>query len=113
MFSFFKKKPAEPLAPPAQAAPSPASVPVSVAEEAPDAAAPAVAPRKTWIDKLKSGLRKTGSSIATVFTGTSLLTNRKKENRDTIETGVKSFSGSYGETLRSRSVSMTLRHYLS
>ncbi|MBK9573370.1 MAG: signal recognition particle-docking protein FtsY [Rhodoferax sp.] len=70
MFSFFKKKPAEPLAPPAQAAPSPASVPVSVAEEAPDAAAPAVVPRKTWIDKLKSGLRKTGSSIATVFTGT-------------------------------------------
>ena len=70
MFSFFKKKPAEPPAPPAQAAPSPASVPVSVAEEAPDAAAPAVVPRKTWIDKLKSGLRKTGSSIATVFTGT-------------------------------------------
>ncbi len=70
MFSFFKKKSAEPLAPPAQAAPSPASAAVSLAEAAPDAAAPAVAPRKTWIDKLKSGLRKTGSSIATVFTGT-------------------------------------------
>ena len=31
---------------------------------------PAVAPeRKSWVDKLKLGLRKTGASIATVFTG--------------------------------------------
>ena len=30
------------------------------------------APRKTWLDKLKAGLRKTGASIATVFTGTQI-----------------------------------------
>ena len=29
-------------------------------------------PRKGWMDKLKNGLRKTGSSIATVFTGTQI-----------------------------------------
>ncbi|HOZ65579.1 MAG TPA: signal recognition particle-docking protein FtsY, partial [Burkholderiaceae bacterium] len=28
--------------------------------------------RKSWLDKLKTGLRKTGSSIATVFTGTQI-----------------------------------------
>ncbi|GAB4213487.1 MAG: hypothetical protein Fur007_07760 [Rhodoferax sp.] len=33
------------------------------------AAEPAPA-RRSWLDKLKAGLRKTGSSIATVFTGT-------------------------------------------
>jgi fused signal recognition particle receptor len=33
-------------------------------------AAAAEAPRKGWLDKLKAGLRKTGSSITTVFTGT-------------------------------------------
>ena len=54
MFSFFKKKvPAaaavEPVAPP----------PAPVAE-----------PRQRWIDRLRQGLRKTGSSIAQVFTGT-------------------------------------------
>ena len=35
--------------------------------------APAPAPeRRGWLDKLKAGLRKTGSSIATVFTGTQI-----------------------------------------
>jgi len=33
---------------------------------------PAEAPRKGWMDKLRSGLRKTGSSIAQVFTGTQI-----------------------------------------
>jgi fused signal recognition particle receptor len=53
MFSFFKKKP-------------PSGTPQPIAE------APAVVPteRKTWLAKLKAGLRKTGSGIATVFTGT-------------------------------------------
>ena len=32
----------------------------------------AVAPRQTWLGKLKAGLRKTGSSIASVFTGTQI-----------------------------------------
>ena len=94
MFSFFKKKTqAEPApataAPEAQderswreklgfgapkpAAPEPVVVPPA---PVPDAAAveavaePAPAERKTWLDKLKSGLRKTGSSITQVFTGT-------------------------------------------
>jgi fused signal recognition particle receptor len=52
MFSIFRKKPAPPLG--AQTEP---------------AAAPA-AERARWFDRLRQGLRKTGSSIATVFTGT-------------------------------------------
>ncbi|WP_114969970.1 signal recognition particle-docking protein FtsY [Rhodoferax ferrireducens] len=87
MFSFFKKKPpaptppvAEPAAPagtpsvtPAATAPSKvavpdaASLPPSAVTPPPVSAAPE---RKNWLDKLKVGLRKTGSSIATVFTGT-------------------------------------------
>jgi fused signal recognition particle receptor len=89
MFSFFRKKPpapppAEPsVAPapaPAAAAPAPlapstpaAAPPPALAPQAPVPAAPAPAlERKGWLDKLKAGLRKTGSSIATVFTGTQI-----------------------------------------
>ncbi len=54
MFSFFKKKPS----------PSPTPAP------APEADRPAEPARTGWLVKLKAGLRKTGSSIATVFTGT-------------------------------------------
>ncbi len=53
--------------------PSPAvSPPPEIAAPASAGApSPAAAPeRKGWLDKLKLGLRKTGSSIATVFTGT-------------------------------------------
>ena len=51
MFNFFKKKaPAEAAATPA--APQPE--------------------RQSWLGKLRAGLRKTGSSIATVFTGTQI-----------------------------------------
>jgi fused signal recognition particle receptor len=52
MFSFFKKKTPEP------------------APTAPATVAPPE--RKGWLDKLKAGLRKTGSGIATVFTGTQI-----------------------------------------
>ena len=45
--------------------------PPVVAVEPPSEPPPAV-PRKTWIEKLRLGLRKTGSSIATVFTGTQI-----------------------------------------
>jgi len=85
MFSFFRKKPP---APPPAAVPSPVDAlsplmptqkPANMPELAPAATAPALAPtpepapeRKSWIDKLKAGLRKTGSSIATVFTGTQI-----------------------------------------
>ncbi|QHE87082.1 signal recognition particle-docking protein FtsY [Hydrogenophaga sp. BPS33] len=81
MFSFFRKKPP---APPAEPAPDLTEPPAPVPEAptpptvaAPVAMAVAVAvaappERKGWLDKLKSGLRKTGSSIATVFTGTQI-----------------------------------------
>jgi fused signal recognition particle receptor len=52
--------PATPAMPPIASAPMPG-------------APPAVAPeRRSWLDKLRSGLRKTGSSIAQVFTGTQI-----------------------------------------
>ncbi len=54
MFSFFRKK-------------SPTPEPAAVAEPV---ATPAAPPRQGWLDKLRNGLRKTGGSIATVFTGT-------------------------------------------
>jgi fused signal recognition particle receptor len=58
MFSFFKKK-AQP------------ALPVAAAESAaPPTAPPAAEPRQRWADRLRQGLRKTGSSIAQVFTGT-------------------------------------------
>jgi len=76
MFSFFKKKfgatPAQESAP---APVQPMSVVVEpVAAVLPPAASVSaeVAPRKTWLEKLKLGLRKTGSSIAQVFTGTQI-----------------------------------------
>ena len=69
MFSFFKKKPAEPIASGTEGAPNVAPVPVSAPHSAPDLPVPTLGPRRSWIDKLKSGLRKTGSSIASVFTG--------------------------------------------
>lgn len=93
MFSFFKKKSPPPIqavaaTPPetlAQTAltPAPAATPLQTEALAPAAApeAPYSAPepmpvpepaRKSWVDKLKAGLRKTGASIATVFTGTQI-----------------------------------------
>ena len=94
MFSFFRKKtptpppaevpapapataeqpPAPPLSPTvAPPAAAPATVAPAAAAPVPAPAAPAPAPeRKSWLDKLKAGLRKTGSTIATVFTGTQI-----------------------------------------
>jgi fused signal recognition particle receptor len=77
MFSFFKKKTPAPaqeatqLAEALQAArtPSPAVEPAAAPVPA---TAPVVPERKSWLAKLKDGLRKTGSSIATVFTGTQI-----------------------------------------
>ena len=69
MFSFFRKKAPTPPAPasPEALAPSPAVT------APPPVPAPSVpAPRQGWLDKLKAGLRKTGSGIATVFTGTQI-----------------------------------------
>jgi fused signal recognition particle receptor len=55
---------ARPVVPP-PSTPVPAPVPVARPE-------PAVAPRQGWLDRLRNGLRKTGSSIAGVFTGTQI-----------------------------------------
>lgn len=52
---------------------SEARLPDSVsAEVVVEPQAPAAAPRQSWLDKLRQGLRKTGSSIAQVFTGTQI-----------------------------------------
>lgn len=86
MFSFFRKKapaatpapavpdtPALPAAAPAgpvsTAGPPPAigTAPTPVAVEAEPIAA-----RRGWMDRLRSGLKRTGSSIAEVFTGTQI-----------------------------------------
>ncbi len=94
MFSFFKKKPPLPGDAPTTAAPAstaagaavpapaPAApgIPPAVAAEAaplPGAPEPSAKPemahaRQGWMERLKAGLRKTGSSIATVFTGTKI-----------------------------------------
>lgn len=53
-------------------APPPAPVAVVQPDPAPSNAAPAPAERRSWLDKLRLGLRKTGSSIAQVFTGTQI-----------------------------------------
>ncbi len=62
MFSFFKKKSPSPHQGTAAEPVKPATHP----------AGPPTVSRKSWLDKLSAGLRKTGSSIATVFTGTRL-----------------------------------------
>ncbi|MFT3664366.1 signal recognition particle-docking protein FtsY [Piscinibacter sp.] len=73
MFSFFKKKvaPTPPAAtePPAIAAPAALATPAEPAPAEPAAPAPE-AERRGWMDKLRQGLRRTGSGIAQVFTGT-------------------------------------------
>ncbi len=77
MFSFFKKKSPSPapVQPVASGATAEVTTPLAAA---PTATAPVQAPtpapepakRASWMERLKAGLRKTGSSIATVFTGT-------------------------------------------
>lgn len=98
MFSFFRKKTA---VPPATAPTVPAEVPATAPVGTPDPS-PAQAPgaqtsapaseRKGWLDKLKAGLRKTGSSIATVFTGTQIDDDLYEELETALlmaDTGVK------------------------
>ena len=49
----------------------PTALPPSLADASPADATPAApASRQGWLDRLKAGLRKTGSNITTVFTGT-------------------------------------------
>ncbi|PUA95598.1 signal recognition particle-docking protein FtsY [Acidovorax sp. 107] len=78
-----------PVATPAPVTPTPAPVAAPVAS----AAHPAPAPeRKGWLDRLKAGLRKTGTSIATVFTGTQIDDALYEELEEALlmaDTGVK------------------------
>ena len=66
-------------------APATALAPVTVAPQ------PA-ADRQSWMDRLKNGLRKTGTSIATVFTGTQINDQLYEELEEALlmaDTGVK------------------------
>ena len=95
MFSFIKKKlgwgssqpesatkedsgkTADTVALPAHVASTPAASPAPVTSSpvsTPASSTPVVAApeRRSWLDKLRTGLRKTGSSIAQVFTGTQI-----------------------------------------
>ena len=101
MFSFFRKKspaPAPASAPAAQtnaAAPVAAHsalAPVATLNPLTEVSAHVPAARQGWLDKLKAGLRKTGSSIATVFTGTQIDDNLYEELETALlmaDTGVK------------------------
>lgn len=78
MFSFLRRKLAPSPAPSPEPAPSPATAPATgsdivnpAAAVTPPPAAPAAPEtRGGWLGRLKAGLRRTGSSIAQVFTGT-------------------------------------------
>jgi len=71
MFSYFKKKFGGGAAP-ADVVVAPAPTPAVQQAPALVEPVPAEVPRKGWMDKLRAGLRKTGSSIAQVFTGTQI-----------------------------------------
>ena len=83
MFSYLKKKffsssptepevpvePTAPAVPPAPLAPNAPSEPAKPTSEAAPSPAPS---RLSWYERLKTGLRKTSSSIGSVFTGTQI-----------------------------------------
>jgi fused signal recognition particle receptor len=120
MFSFFKKKTPPPAAAPApQAAPAASTVPLepkpAPAPAAPEALPPVVAEpakataaepspeRRSWLDKLKTGLRKTGSSITQVFTGTKIDDTLYEELEAALlmaDTGVKATEFLLGDLKR-------------
>jgi fused signal recognition particle receptor len=94
MFSFFRKKSPLPAADPAAELAASKSSPAFVAPtvSAPVVLAPVATTRQGWLDKLKAGLRKTGSSIATVFTGTQIDDNLYEALETALlmaDTGVK------------------------
>jgi fused signal recognition particle receptor len=89
---FGAKADAEPAAAPAPSS-APSSAPTtSVITEALAQPAPQAAAREGWMGRLKVGLRKTGSSITTVFTGTRIDEALYEELEDALlmaDTGVK------------------------
>jgi fused signal recognition particle receptor len=82
MFSFFKKKPppvtaittnvASPVPPKPEQSMIGSALVTPLDIEAIVASAQLAPERQRWLDKLSSGLRKTGSSISSVFTGTQI-----------------------------------------
>jgi fused signal recognition particle receptor len=71
MFSFFRKKPPEAAASsPATPAPPVPTIDAGAPVVEPASEQPPEPPRSSWLARLKQGLRKTGSGIAQVFTGT-------------------------------------------
>jgi fused signal recognition particle receptor len=69
MFSFFRKK----TPPPAATAAAPEALPAPAVAAPPEPPVPAPAPERSgWLGRLAQGLRKTGSSLAQVFTGTKI-----------------------------------------
>ncbi len=68
MFSFFKKKLGGGSPPPTAEVAAPTTAP----ESAPSIPSEPITARSSWMSKLKAGLKKTGSSIAAVFTGTQI-----------------------------------------
>jgi fused signal recognition particle receptor len=104
MFSFFRKKPAATVAPAAAptATPAPSPTPApsssgsligSAVVQAIEIPVATVAPeRKSWLDRLSTGLRKTGSAISEVFTGAQIDDNFYEELETALlmaDTGVK------------------------
>jgi fused signal recognition particle receptor len=87
MFSFFRKK-----SPPEQAKSAPTPDNTASASTPAVVPAPAAPARQGWLDRLKNGLRKTGSNIATVFTGTRIDDELYEELETALlmaDTGVK------------------------
>ena len=88
----FGAAPADREAPADQEAPA---LPATTDSTPPTVALPTPKPegeRQGWMERLKSGLRKTGSSIATVFTGTQINDALYEELEDALlmaDTGVK------------------------
>jgi len=87
-----------PSPPPAPAAPAPVPAPVPAPAPAPVAAAPVAEPaaiateRKGWFDKLKTGLRKTGTGIQAVFVNAKIDEDLYEELESALlmaDTGVK------------------------
>jgi fused signal recognition particle receptor len=96
MFSFFKKKsptlevPSSAVTPTSPVAQAVAATPAP--EQRPEQTESVPAARQGWLDRLKAGLRKTGASITTVFTGTRIDDELYEELETALlvaDTGVK------------------------
>ena len=71
MFRFFRSSPKPEPAQDKTTSVNPSAKPVAPGTAA-EPPTPAEPPRQSWLSKLKAGLRKTGGSIASVFTGTQI-----------------------------------------